>query len=581
MALKLGGEMASHYLRNLLASVATATSLSVAVVAAATFALAPDAAFAKNGNGNGKGNSGKADNGKGNGSNGKGNSSRGSQANGGGKNNSKGKASASQKSAGSKKQHAAKAKKSNTGTGGNQKVRRVSVGEFGREFKKDVQQLFGKQPAKKSGNKPAKKTRTYKTVSVKPIERSLRPVARHDGTPGLDGRKKHRYRDPLAAAITDPNGSDKLRNLNASKAASPAFRNAAANSNVGKIATYQAAAAEYYDLRGQLYDTRRDLRDLNERYDGRSSEQIADDIAALDPSDPEYDSKREALESELRDAETYEETRDGLRADLKDLGHQTKDALEEAEDAFFDASKGRSLTKDALGVYHDNLGLPQPKSHPKDEVTVQPVPYDPTYHQYSETRQYRSKDTNFRLRYDALHHDGKKHRYKDPLAAAITDPSGSSKLRKLNASKAATPAFLNAAANSNVGKIATYQAAAAEYYDLRDQLHDARRDLRDLNESYDGRSSDQIADDIAALDPGDPGYNDKLDALESELQDAQTFEEAQGELRADVRDLRTDSLVAQKEAEHAFFDASKGSTLAAETLADLHENLELPAPGKQ
>ncbi|NOD63043.1 MULTISPECIES: hypothetical protein [unclassified Ruegeria] len=422
-------------------------------------------------------------------------------------------------------------------------------------------------------------TRAYKTVSVKPVERSLRPVVRYDVAPDLGGRKKHRYHDPLVAAITDPYGSDKLRNLNASKAAAPAFQNAAANSNVGKIAAYQAAAAEYYDLRGQLYDTRRDLRDLNESYDGRTSDQIADDIAALDPNDPDYDSKREALESELQDAETYEETRDGLRADLKDLRHQTNDALQEAEDAFFDASKGRTLTKDTLGDFHDNLGLPQPKNRYKDDVTVQPVPYDPSYHQYSQTHNYNPKETEFQLRHETPY-NGKKHRYHDPLVAEITDPYGSDKLRNLNASKAAAPAFQNAAANSNVGKIATYQAAATEYYDLRGQLYDARRDLRDLNESYDGRSSDQIADDIAALDPGDPDYNEKLDALENELRDAQTFEEAQDALRADVRDLRTDSLVAQKEAEHAFFEASKGSTLTIETLADLHENLKLPAPRK-
>ena len=89
-----------------------------------------------------------------------------------------------------------------------------------------------------------------------------------------------------------------------------------------------------------------------------------------------------------------------------------------------------------------------------------------------------------------------------------------------------------------MGKIATYQAAAETYYDLRDDLYEARRELRDLNESYDGRSSEDIADDIAALDPADPNYEDDLSALEDELRDAETYEEARDDLRADVRDLR-------------------------------------------
>ena len=76
--------------------------------------------------------------------------------------------------------------------------------------------------------------------------------------------------------------------------------------------------------------------------------------------DPDYDDKRATLEAELEDAETYETARDELVDDLKDLKTDTYDALEEAEAAFYEASKGSLLTKDALAELHSNLGLPVP-----------------------------------------------------------------------------------------------------------------------------------------------------------------------------------------------------------------------------
>ena len=179
--------------------------------------------------------------------------------------------------------------------------------------------------------------------------------------PGYGDRPgKRRVRDPLVAAITDPDGSDKLRNLNASNAAAAAFANASPNSNVGKIATYQEAAADYYGLREDLIDGRRDLRALDDSYDGRSSEEIQADIDDLDESADDYEKQLEELEAELEDAETYETARDELVDDLKDLKTDTYDALETAEAAFYEASKGWLLTKDALAELHSNLGLPVP-----------------------------------------------------------------------------------------------------------------------------------------------------------------------------------------------------------------------------
>ncbi|WP_171126575.1 MULTISPECIES: hypothetical protein [unclassified Ruegeria] len=571
--------MTKFRFRAFLTTIVTSASLILTSGAVATFALAPDAAFAKSdkakgaGKGRGKG-SGKGKAGKGN---------KNSKTSEYGKSRDKARKNNSFQNLFKKNNGSNKAKsKPKNGT-----TQRVSFSEFGREFKRDVEELFGTRSSSRSnrGSKPVKKS--YRQASIDPVDRSPRPVARSTGAytwhqdDGDLKPPKRRKRDPLVASITDPYGSDKLRNLNASNAAAPAFRNASPNSNVGKIATYQAEATEYYDLRADLYEARRDLRDLNEGYDGRSSYEIADDIAGLDPSDPDYDEQLDELEAELREAELYEETRDDLRQDVKDLSHETKDALADAESAFFEASKGRTLTRSALGEFYENLDLPQPKDRLQDDVTIQPVPYDPDYHRYSDNHAYFAKDAAYILRYDDVEYPHKKgwNGYKrDPLVAAITDPYGSDKLRNLNASNAAAPAFQNAAPNSNVGKIASYQFEASEYYELRAELYETRRNLRALNENYGGRSSDEIADDIADLDLGDPNYDDKLDTLERELLEAEAYEEIRDNLRADLKDLRVDTLVAQKEAEYAFFQASKGEVLTTDTISDLHDNLDLPTP---
>ncbi len=591
--------MTKRNFRGVLTSIVTAVSLFITTGAVTTLMLAPDAAYAKSdkskGNGNGKGRGG--GNGKaGKGHDGKHSGAKGNSGKGKGKGNSakhagkdngkaKSKAAGSQKGFSFKKKPKDKSHRSAKHKGKSAKGQRTTLASIGQEIKRDVKGLFGKRDGSKSKKRTAKTHKTYRKASVAPIERSLRPISRTAYYGDDYDKKKHShryYRDPLVKAITDPDGSDKLRNLNASKAAAPAFRNASPNSNVGKIATYQAAAETYYDLRGDLYEARRELRDLKEGYDGRSSEEIAEDIEALDPADPEYDDKLSDLEDELRDAETYEEARDHLKADLKDLGYQTRDALEDAEAAFFDASKGRTLTKDTLGNFHGYLGLPQPKHRYDGDLKIQPVPYDPDDEYRREFKDVYEK-AEYRLRYEEPYSDRKKPRYsyyRDPLVKAITDPYGSDKLRNLNASKAAAPAFRNASPNSNVGKIATYQAAADAYYDLRGDLYDARKELRDLNEGYDGRSSDDIVEDIEALDPADTEYEEKLSGLEDELREAESYEETYDALRGEVKELRVDTLVAQKEAEYAFFEASKGAVLTKQALAQFHSNLDLPTYGR-
>lgn len=563
-----------------LTSLVTATALVLGTATVSTVALAPDVAFAKSDKGNGNGNEGgrgggkdKSDRGNGKDKADRGNSNK-AKSNGNGNGNrtasAKGKNDLSGAWRDLKNNFKGNGKsktKSNNGNGPK------TLADAGRQFRNDVRSLFSGQTTN-SGPK-----KTYKPVKrVTLVDTSPRPTARVtrvSAPTDLDTTKpKKGVRDPLVAAVTSPDGSDKLRNLSASGAAAAAFANASPNSNVGKIATYQDAAAEYYDLRDELTEARSELRDFDEMYDGRSSQEINDEIAGLDPSAPDYSDTLAGLEEELAAAETYETEREALTDDLKDLRSETYAALEEAEAAFFDASKGREVTRDVLGDFHQNLGLPEPTEpkdgyveydpNKKDDVTIQPVSV------IDET-----------IEPPSLWNARKDRPRRDPLLAAITDPDGSDKLRNLNASNAAAAAFANASPNSNVGKIATYQAEAEEYYALRDELFEARTDLGDFNDAYDGRSSEEILDEIAALDPTLPGYEETLAGLEEELSDADAFEDARDDLLDDFRDLRRAVLIAAKEAEAAFYEASKGSTLTVATLDDFHENLGLPTSDRQ
>lgn len=191
-----------------------------------------------------------------------------------------------------------------------------------------------------------------KRRSVKKLDKSMRPKKR---------------RDPLAVAITDRNGSDKLRNLNAAKASPVAFRNASANSNVGKIAAYQESAGEYYESREALKRRKARLERLEENYDGRTSDEVQDDIDALDPDSDTFEQDLAALEKELEGAETYEERRSTLRKRVVSAKKEVVADREQAEDDFFDASKGREVTPKVLSQLHRILGLPAPGKTPKQD----------------------------------------------------------------------------------------------------------------------------------------------------------------------------------------------------------------------
>ncbi|MEP2029867.1 MAG: hypothetical protein ABJI96_14285, partial [Paracoccaceae bacterium] len=221
-----------------------ACSLSIALIGStavvAVFSV-PDFAYAKNGNGGGKG--GGNGNSGGNGAS-KSDGAGAKAAGKGGKKSStaKGSRKSSSKAHRSKGNAGAKSKKS-AGKGASLREifgggkKKHSSGKSAKQtkaFQRKVKSVFGGET--KRSTRPSKSARIQKTTLV---ETSPRPVTRLDvAKKSSDIRKKQskRYRDPLVAAITDPYGSDKLKNLNASNAAAQAFRNASPNSNVGKIA---------------------------------------------------------------------------------------------------------------------------------------------------------------------------------------------------------------------------------------------------------------------------------------------------------------------------------------------------------
>ncbi len=409
-----------------------------------------------------------------------------------------------------------------------------SLSEFGREFRRDVQQLFGTRSRAKPKRISTKTPRkTYTKASIAPIEETPFPITRSiKRYSSYENQKhpKHFSRDPLVAAITDPYGSDRLRHLKATTAAALAFRNAAPISNVGKISTYQTEAKEYYDLRSDLYDARRDLHDLNERYNGRSSDEIVEDIAKLEPSDPNYDDKLYTLKKELRLAEGHEEARDEIRANVKDLRLDTMVALKEAEHAIFEASRGAELAKDILPDFHENFDFPEPDDRNMDEgLTL--LPYDQDFHRYSGARTLTEKDSAFLLDLGSADDEtGKQlqNSYSVPFAAKTLNPDGALKLGERNTSHASTPR--DADPKAEVEVIPSFPTVVSENDEPREEADVAVREpsidvaVQEpnlLNDRKDSRVSSEIINDIAGLDPSDPDFYDKLDALGSELRKAE------------------------------------------------------------
>lgn len=178
-----------------------------------------------------------------------------------------------------------------------------------------------------------------------------------------------------------------------------------------------------------------------------------------------------------------------------------------------------------------------------------------------------------------------------------------SELKGLNAYHASEQAFLNASADSQVGRIAAYRDAALELAALdglietrTQELTDAREAeaaARALQEAYDpayaGPTTAEIDASIAALDPASETYEADLAALEEQRLAAEAFETGDVALAAAVAAAEEERIAAEgaltqantdvedatKAEQDALMSASNGRELSPEALSYLREQLGL------
>lgn len=172
-----------------------------------------------------------------------------------------------------------------------------------------------------------------------------------------------------------------LKGLNAAHAVANGKPKAAANSQVGRIVTYQKEAIETneaYDAWIIAFNTYQEFVDA---YEGRTSGEvqadltaaqnfnqgIQDQIDALDLDSETYDADKMALEEQLLDttlleeelaaALAFEKEANDLAIVSNELNGIYLDELEEEEAALLAASGGRELSDEALAALREKLGL--------------------------------------------------------------------------------------------------------------------------------------------------------------------------------------------------------------------------------
>ncbi len=207
------------------------------------------------------------------------------------------------------------------------------------------------------------------------------------GSRGAERSASARSGGPDKAASGDHGSRGKgaiaseLKGLNAMHASPTAMANAAPGSQVGRIATYKEAAettkseysewqeayTAYMDFKGS-YDGP-GVAELNEQIDAATTvnSRIEEEIAALDPTAPDYDSNLaaleaqkvdiDALEAQLETAEDYETELARLKDASNAQGEEYQQAKTEEEEALEGATGGRTLSEAALDVFRTTLGL--------------------------------------------------------------------------------------------------------------------------------------------------------------------------------------------------------------------------------
>jgi hypothetical protein len=187
-----------------------------------------------------------------------------------------------------------------------------------------------------------------------------------DGNSGNRGSDRNGERPSNHGAV-----ASELKGLNAAHANPTAMENAAPTSRVGQLAAYKDAALASQEAAGNvaaateaLAAAEAALADASAAYAGRTSHEISDEIAGLDPAAPDYVDQLNALSEELAEAEDHEAAIAGLEADvvaaeaaLAEVESAAASAEETEAAALLEAANGRDLTPEAIEELRELLGL--------------------------------------------------------------------------------------------------------------------------------------------------------------------------------------------------------------------------------
>jgi hypothetical protein len=106
-----------------------------------------------------------------------------------------------------------------------------------------------------------------------------------------------------------------------------------------------------------------------------------------------------------------------------------------------------------------------------------------------------------------------------------------------------------------------------------DAWTDAYQDYVTLRDTYDGQTSEEIQDQIDALDTSSATYDDDLAALEAELAAALAHEAELGELASISNEFAEEYEAAQAEEQAALLTVTRGRELSDEALEELRNRL--------
>ncbi len=143
--------------------------------------------------------------------------------------------------------------------------------------------------------------------------------------------------------------ASELKGLNAYHASAAAFENAAPNSQVGRIATYRAAALAAQDAGAAVDDAGLAL--------GAAEQSLSDAQAAYDAAAQSGSATQEELDALQADIDAAQDD-----VDLAQTGYDTAVAAAETltmaeEEALLDASNGRILSRGTIEYLREQLGI--------------------------------------------------------------------------------------------------------------------------------------------------------------------------------------------------------------------------------